>query len=662
MTIIKAKTASSTGTVELERTSLPFPAKIAFGIVAFSYLLVCGHRPIALSLNAGFDDDLYMRSAYQIATGNWLGPYDKLTLAKLPGFPLFLAINYLVGLPIILSLSIIYVISVGYFCAVLRRLLQSDLLCFILFAAVLFAPPLASAATTFVQRDFFYASLVLALLASGVNLSLARVRPISDLGAIALAGTLGGWCWLTREESIWLLPPVAFLAAVSLFASSRAGFRTTLAIWIGAVVTAGLLVSSVGLINRVKYGRFVLSEINSAQFQSAMNALQRASYPDWRPYVPVAAAARRRIYEQSPTFRQMQPMLDPPNGLNGWEATSCETFPQTCGDIGGGWFMWAFRDAADALGKHSSPRAAQEFYGKIASEVNAACAEGRLECARWLPPLAPPFTFSQVQSFPQTLLRAAEAVAMLPPIVAGWVNFAPAQGLGLQFVELTGAAPYGPGRIVVVKGHFRSETTGKVMVRADANAQIIEPGGGGPTNVSATILPETFSIVVGCLSEPCAIAFFNEDQQEASLTLNERDRSEAESFDLGHGVVTVDEVKTSKYTWRTQAANWFNSTLPTLQGVYTALILVGLASLAFSIVVSVVTRTAATLLGVTLTLYVALWVRIGLIAVVDATSFPAIHDAYLSPTRPLAVAASILAMGLVIQLVRRQERCVRTLS
>jgi hypothetical protein len=58
--------------------------------------------------------------------------------------------------------------------------------------------------------------------------------------------------------------------------------------------------------------------------------------------------------------------------------------------------MWALRDAAAANGHYSSPQQASDFFGRIANEISAACANGKLECKRQLVADMPPIDWSDV--------------------------------------------------------------------------------------------------------------------------------------------------------------------------------------------------------------------------------------------------------------------------
>ena len=54
---------------------------------------------MALS-GATHDDFLFVRQAYYLGAGAWLGPFDNLTLAKGMGYPAFILAAFVSGLPL----------------------------------------------------------------------------------------------------------------------------------------------------------------------------------------------------------------------------------------------------------------------------------------------------------------------------------------------------------------------------------------------------------------------------------------------------------------------------------------------------------------------------------------------------------------------------------
>ncbi len=68
-----------------------------------------------------------------------------------------------------------------------------------------------------------------------------------------------------------------------------------------------------------------------------------------------------QIYQQSPSFAKVKSYLDPDGKPSPWNY-GCDLQPQTCGDIAGGWFIWAFRDAAQSVGMYKNAYTAAQFY------------------------------------------------------------------------------------------------------------------------------------------------------------------------------------------------------------------------------------------------------------------------------------------------------------
>ena len=75
----------------------------AIGIIHISWF---AHFPTGIFTSAKYDDQLGWSHAISILSNQWLGTYDNLTLAKGPGFSIFVALNYLSGLPISISIAL----------------------------------------------------------------------------------------------------------------------------------------------------------------------------------------------------------------------------------------------------------------------------------------------------------------------------------------------------------------------------------------------------------------------------------------------------------------------------------------------------------------------------------------------------------------------------
>ena len=79
------------------------------GLVLSGYKLSLLRSQHIYALGAAqHDEGLFMKLAGHIARGEWLGPYDHLTLAKGPAYSIFIAMNFWAGLPLALTQQVFY--------------------------------------------------------------------------------------------------------------------------------------------------------------------------------------------------------------------------------------------------------------------------------------------------------------------------------------------------------------------------------------------------------------------------------------------------------------------------------------------------------------------------------------------------------------------------
>lgn len=333
---------------------------------------------------ADHDDALFVRLAQHLVRGEWLGPYDQLTLAKGPAYPLFIAAAFWAGLPLFLAQQLLYTGASAALVRAVRPALASAAGRFGLFALLLINP--MSYDTTSlgrVLRQHLQVPLALLVLAGLTALLLRRGRTLrQNLGWCLLLGAAWSGLYLTREDDAFLLPAIALLGGAWLWLAWRDGARRladTLKCAGVVLLAAAIPVLGVSLQNYRHYGWFGTVEFRAAEFKDAYGALARIRAAPARTGIPVSREAREAAYGASPAFAELRPHLEGPIGLGWAEASAAWTgLPAGERQIGGGWFMWALRDAVAAAGHARSARTALAYYRRVADEVNAACDERRL--------------------------------------------------------------------------------------------------------------------------------------------------------------------------------------------------------------------------------------------------------------------------------------------
>lgn len=381
---------------------------IALALTVLKLWLTRGQGVFALG-SAGHDDRLFIELAQHLIRGEWLGPYNELTLAKGPFYSLFIAAAFSLGVPLFLAQQAVYATACAMFVRALRPVVTSGGMRLAVYALLLWNPMTFDGSSMGrVLRQHVYGPLSLMILAGLIALYLRRADSARrQLPWVLLLGLAGAAFYLTREEVIWFAPSVLLLAGAYLLGSWRISRATAqrAAGWLGlALVVAAIPVLVVCAQNKRHYDWFGTCEFRAQDFQDAYGAMLRVQVGPELPYVPVTREARAAMAAQSPAFAELQKQFE--SGVaRGW-AGSSEFFthlPPEQGQIGGGWLMWAVREATAKAGYHGNAAQALVFYRRLARELNRACDDGRLPAGGPRSGFLPPWRQDQAGPF----LRAA---------------------------------------------------------------------------------------------------------------------------------------------------------------------------------------------------------------------------------------------------------------
>lgn len=398
----------------------PWPRRwIAAGIalVAVKLWLVGAQSIFALGF-ASHDDALFINRAQDLLNGTWLGPYHQLTLAHAPMYPLFIAAMWLLHVPLFTAQQLLYVAGCATLVAALRPLLARAWGGFFLFAVLLFNPVTFDAALhARVLRQNLLPGLTLLALAGLVGFVARRecqagqlLRWLS-LTAIALPAL-----WLTRNESVWILPCLGLTAAFGVWAvwrDARADRGRRLGLLVAIPVVGWAVgLGTVSLLNWRHYGVFTTTEFKQKDFNDAYGALCRVEPQRWRQFIHVPREVRERLYPLSPAFAELQPHLEGELGL-AWAgiSESVHHIPAAEREIGAGWFMWALRDAVIRTGHGGSAREVADYYRRLAREINDACDRDLIKAGPRRSGFLPPLRREHLAPFLSSATAALKMVA-----------------------------------------------------------------------------------------------------------------------------------------------------------------------------------------------------------------------------------------------------------
>jgi hypothetical protein len=645
-------------------------------LIAALRIVITAGQPILAIGGADHDDGHFLHGAIALLRDHWLGEYNFLTLAKGPGYAMFLAANYHLGLPLLVTEALFYLGGCAAFVTALRRFGFNRALLIVLFAVLAFCPGAYEAQTYRVLREGVYPAITLWTVAAAIGLAgSAQVPGAARFVWSLLLGVSLTALVLTREEGIWLLGTVAMLIVTAVWRAYRAEgaplFRIAAAVALAAIPVAMMLggTALVRQANKHVYGVAVVTEMTSEPFERGIGALMRVEHPHWRRYVPVPRDVREAIYQQSPAFATLRPYLeDSPN----WIEASCSNLPDTCDDIAGGWFLWAVRDSARRAGYYSSAPTAEAYYTQLALEVDAACAEGRLTCGPPHHSLIPPLRAEHFEALPAAILHAIRVVGdydahhganfrSLPslgdsaqyPLIQALTHNVLSPTEAVTFVVSSWAhAPGGPLMIRAVQRGEEIEAEIDPHQPSDDVARALADPTADHTRFSATI--------VG--GEGVALEFLRDGVVVGRIHLHRDERSEVEKVDPSFqsppptfivragapGVSVFDRGGLESNEARMQAvkgelqmslARVYGLLQPWLLGAgFMAYCWIALGLLRLR--VPVVFWVATALLG-------AVVARILLISLADVTSMPSIGPKHFGPIYPLALGFCFVSLGTI---------------
>lgn len=385
-------------------------------VASFAKLWLVSGQHLVMNGYAQEDDRLFINLANNLLHDQWLGAYNNLTLAKGPFYPIFIAIVNYINLPLLLAEQLFYLAACCVSLVSLWPLLNADkgagrpgyfqyVIIIFLGLLLIFNPMTFSVGVgTTVSREGIYPALT--LLTLSFFLSLLSYRKIKlliyTLVSIAAGLSLTAF-WLTREEGMWIMPLLLGLTAyvVTLIAHQRdlvIDWKARIALLCLPFTILFLSIHVVSFVNYKYYGIYNTVEVKTPEFVSAYSSLLRVKNDTWLPQVPLSVHNRQLIYEVSPAFAELKPYME--NGIGvAWTRISESYYPQYKGEIAGGWLQWAFRSSVYDAGHYSSGQELKRYYTEMADQVNAACSQGNLTCAKSSNGMNPPLDKRYIKPF-----------------------------------------------------------------------------------------------------------------------------------------------------------------------------------------------------------------------------------------------------------------------
>lgn len=398
--------------------------------------------PIWAQPFAVHDDAMMVDVASRLGSG---GPdYDQLTLTKGWSFPLFLAVIHKLRVPYILAMALL---NAAVSLMAVFALSDGEMKPFhyVLFPVLLFNPVMSSQQVLMrVYRNGLSALTAFAVIVSLIAIYRRRYRKVRTWlpWMIAASAALPVF-WYTREDSIWLAPFIAGVAAVTfasvLISGKRRRAAGILAVMLVPVVALEGTTLALRAQREARYGVGITNELTEGELPRAMRAIYAVKMDEEEPLCVAASRAKiRMLYAYSPTLAGMQEEME--DRLDEWAQYVRYEENRVSGEVENGWFFWCLRDAAQMAGHFTSLEASQAFWKQIADELEAAMDSGALARRATMPSaLMSPWVEGTGQRLVLALLQIPDFVASFDSAQGSMVFSDGRQGKWVnRFEEITG--------------------------------------------------------------------------------------------------------------------------------------------------------------------------------------------------------------------------------
>ena len=645
---------------------------VLVAIATFFYIFIITDNPILALPAAAYDDGLFFRSLESILKGKWLGKYDNLTLAKGPMLSMFGAFSAVFGVKAKIAEAIIYLIAASALFLIARRIGMHLVAAAALFVFILFNPYLYIGYNRFI-RDFLYTAFVMLTFFFVVG-AISREHKRAGIWFAVGTGFFAGCAFLTREEDIWI---IAILTTLFLTTTLIAIVRTRLSLiiekWISgahrafvAILAFAAIVLPVALVNHLAYGNAIVSEFRSSEFRAAIGALARVGNIHPSGSIPVPQSSLETVFKVAPVTASIRDSW--PKVSAGWSVYGAHLAPEFPNEVKGGWFVWAFRDAAAAAGHHSSASAARDFYAQLANEVNGACDEGVLTCRGKRASLAPELTLERLPS-----LIKASWNALFYSVAMKGNQVKPARSEGdtatlMRWNQLIGPVVVDSSRQFLISGWVANMNGNQPFIAAVPGSpiQIRDLSVGTAMDVvkdfNAKGIKEVgavrFSLITNCLEDGCAILVMTSEGEQQRIPLDRLVHGRIGKISLqspyvGHFEVVNKHASTNLSPHPLEDLKFYitSSAVKFVQVIIPVLVIIATIGIFLYLIRCSQYKGSDWLFILAVGAATAVIMRSIICAYIDISSFRAINSHYLGPAYCFVIIYSIAGTNITINIL-----------
>jgi hypothetical protein len=344
------------------------------------YLVVLIPAPGLSYPGASHDDGLFMKWSLSILDGSWLGPWNDLTTSKGPLHSLLSAAAASIGMNPFSYKRTFYLLASLIF--VSTALAKAPHWLRLLTLITLLTDPFQYGPVGLRNlREGTY--IPLQLLSFGLGAwSIDRLREAPTITRSLVAGLSGaaicfGLLLITREGGLIVWAEVFFGIIIGLVVVARScpsrlrrHWRRRFIRWplicLAMIILILLPSQIIASLNQSYYGVRISNSMDHGaipKLYGSLIAVRHNQAPDI-PRVPIRQKTIDALIQSAPPDSFLGAVLS--NLDPAWKEVGCAFYAETCGDYGGGWFVWSLRQS---IGDISGPTGTEQLFQTVAKEA-----------------------------------------------------------------------------------------------------------------------------------------------------------------------------------------------------------------------------------------------------------------------------------------------------
>ena len=355
--------------------------KYIIGVILISiiyFIFTSVQNPVFYYL-AGYDDLYILASSMFMLDFDWLGFFNGTTLTKGPGASIFIAISNVIGLTLTQAQFLLYIGGAILLCHTLKKVIKSDFLRLLVFTVILFNPVMYSASLMRVYRDSVNSSFLLYVIAFAFGIFFNYKEKVKKILPYMIGfGVFSTWMAITREETIWISPFILGSSVITIlfiiFDKECLDKLKKILLYLIPIFIYLIAILGICTLNKIAYGEFIRIEQNSKPYKNFVKAITSVDVEKPIISVPLQKEARKKIYEVSPSFKELENYFENDEALNDFIKQG-----KIEGEIEEGWFLWAVISAVHEKGYDKDLVTLNNYFRKVTDEVNKAFEDGRLK-------------------------------------------------------------------------------------------------------------------------------------------------------------------------------------------------------------------------------------------------------------------------------------------